>query len=246
MAEKFVRLGANVIINGRSAETVAKVVAELAPLNTKSKVYAAACDFGSGEGTDRFLEILDNEIKAPLDVLINNLGIFESKPFTEIKDEEWLHYIDVNVLSGVRLARVFLPRMLERNQGSIVFVASEAAISVKPFMLHYSTTKTAQLAVSRGLAELTKGTKVRVNTVMPGPTLTEGVATYTEGIAREKGQTVEEVRNGYFKEVEPSSLLQRFIQPEEVANVVVFIASSAASCINGSSVRAEGGIVKHI
>ncbi len=139
-----------------------------------------------------------------------------------------------------------MPRMLERNQGSIVFVASEAAVSIKPFMMHYSTTKTAQLAVSRGLAELTQGTKVRVNTVMPGPTWTEGVATYIEGVAKEKGQTVEETKDGYFRQVEPSSLLQRFIEPEEVANVVVFVASSAASCINGASIRAEGGIVKHI
>jgi len=211
LAAKFVKLGAHVIINGRSEANVSKAIQELSGLHESAKLYPAVCDFSSKEGVDHLLKVLDEEIKAPLDVVVNNLGIFESKKFEDITDDEWFNYFNVNVMSGVRLSRALLPRMLERNSGSIVFVASEAAIAVKPFMIHYSMTKTAQLAVSRGLAELTKGTNVRVNTVLPGPTWTEGVATYIEGMAAQQGLTPEELRANYIKEVEPTSLLQRFI-----------------------------------
>lgn len=246
LAAKFVKLGAHVIVNGRSEANVTKAIQELSGLHESAKLYPAVCDFSSKEGVDHLLKVLDEEIKAPLDVVVNNLGIFESKKFEDITDDEWFNYFNVNVMSGVRLSRALLPRMLERNSGSIVFVASEAAIAVKPFMIHYSMTKTAQLAVSRGLAELTKGTNVRVNTVLPGPTWTEGVATYVEGMAAQQGLTPEEMRANYIKEVEPTSLLQRFIEPEEIANVVAFVASEASGCINGSSVRAEGGILRSI
>lgn len=271
IAEKFYTLGANVIINGRTQATVEKAIKEItdaysqtttstttseasaapsastpSPTVTKGKLFGAACDFGSPEGVDKLVKILDEEIKAPLDVLVNNVGIFETKPFEEITDEEWLRFFNVNILSGVRLSRVFLPKMLERNSGSIIFVSSEAAYAPKGFMVHYSTTKTAQLGLSRGLAELTKGTNVRVNTVLPGPTWTEGVAEYVKGMAAQQGKDADHLAKNYVKEVEPTSLLGRFIQPEEIANVTAFLASDASTCISGASVRAEGGILRYI
>jgi len=246
VAQRLVEAGANVIVNGRSQESVITAVEKLRALNPKTQVYGAVCDFSSPEGVEKLLQIVDKEIGQPLDVLVNNIGIFEAKPFEQITDEEWMHYFNVNVLTCVRLSRVFLPRMLARNSGTIIFISSEAGFCPKPFMIHYSLTKTAQLSLSRGLAELTKGTKVRVNTVMPGPTWTEGVATYIQGLAKEKNQEVEETKVNYFKEVEPTSLLQRFIKPEEVSDVVVFLASEASAAINGSSVRCEGGIIRMI
>ncbi|KAL6062136.1 SDR family oxidoreductase [Balamuthia mandrillaris] len=260
IAKKLAQLGANVIINGRSAERIQKTIEELTAelggaSNLRGSFHSAPFDFGlkakegskeEDDSTKRVVELVEKEIGAPLDVLVNNVGIFESKPFTEISDEEWLHFFNVNILSGVRLARAFLPKMLERNSGNIVFVSSEAGFAPKGFMVHYSTTKTAQLGLARALAELTKGTKVRVNTVLPGPTWTEGVKEYIVGMAKEKGKTEEEVSKGYFEEVEPTSLIQRFIEPEEVANIVAFLASDAASVLNGASVRSEGGILRYL
>jgi len=182
----------------------------------------------------------------PVDVLVNNLGIFEVKPFEQITDEEWLNYFNVNVLSAVRLCRVYLPEMLQRNSGAIIIVSSEAAIMPKPFMIHYSVTKTAQLSLARGLAELTKGTKVRVNSVLPGPTWTEGIQTYIQNAASKNNEDVEIVKKQYFEKVEPTSLLQRFIEPEEIGNVVAFLSSEVSSCVTGVSQHTEGGIIKHI
>eukprot|EP00824_Muranothrix_gubernata_P002972 TRINITY_DN1363_c0_g1_i1.p1 TRINITY_DN1363_c0_g1~~TRINITY_DN1363_c0_g1_i1.p1 ORF type:complete len:185 (-),score=37.42 TRINITY_DN1363_c0_g1_i1:84-638(-) len=181
----------------------------------------------------------------PLDVCVCNVGMFQVKPFPEVTDEEWMQYFNTNVMSCVRLARHFLPRMLERNQGRMLIVASEAAWKPLHTMLHYSVTKGAQLTLSRGMAEMTKGTHVTVNTVIPGPTWTEGVENYICGIARQTGQSVDEVVANYFKVEEPNSLLQRFIQPKEVANVTVFLGSALASAVNGSAYRVEGGITRH-
>jgi NAD(P)-dependent dehydrogenase (short-subunit alcohol dehydrogenase family) len=248
IAEKFYQQGAHVLINGRSEESVNKTIKEIAEAYPQSqgRLFAAPCDFTSQEGVDKLVRIIDEDIKAPLDVLVNNIGIFEAKPFEEISDEEWLRFFNVNILTGVRLSRTFLPRMLKRDSGSIIFVSSEAALAPKGFMVHYSTTKTAQLGLSRSLAELTKGTKVRVNTVMPGPTWTEGVAEYVKGLAAVQGRDPEALKQNYVRDVEPTSLLQRFLQPEEVANVCVFLASEASSAITGASVRSEGGILRYI
>jgi len=246
IAKKYVEVDANVIVNGRGKDKVAAVAEEFRQLGKSGKVFEAACDLTTAEGVSQLVHLVDKEIGAPLDVLVNNIGIFESKPFVEISDEEWLHYFDVNVVTVARLARVFLPRMIERNSGNVITISSEAGYSPKDFMVHYCTTKTAQLGLSRALAEMTKGTKVRVNVVCPGPTWTEGVASYIDGIASQKGVTPEETKSNYFKEVEPTSLLQRFIDPEEVANTVVFLSSDLSACISGSPIRAEGGILKYI
>ena len=184
------------------------------------------------------------EAIGPIDILINNAGIFSVEDFFEITDKTWIDYYQTNVLSTVRLCRALMPGMLERNKGAIVNVSSEAAIKPLPQMIHYSMTKTAVLAIARGLAELTKGTAVRVNSLLPGPTWTEGVASYFDGLAAEEGRSVEEVLKGYFQEHEPTSLIQRFGTVEEVADAAVFLAKNGA--VNGSALRIEGGIIRSL
>jgi len=181
-----------------------------------------------------------------VDVLVNNLGIFEPKPFGEITDEDWLRFFEVNVLSGVRLSRFYLPRMLERNWGRIVFMSSESAINTPVEMVHYGVTKTAQLALARGLAESTAGTAVTVNSVLPGPTRSEGVERFVQDLA--KGQAGDEaaVEKEFFRSVRPSSLLKRFATPEEVAAMVVYVCSPRASATNGTALRVDGGVVRSI
>eukprot|EP01087_Luapelamoeba_hula_P013685 TRINITY_DN3922_c0_g1_i2.p1 TRINITY_DN3922_c0_g1~~TRINITY_DN3922_c0_g1_i2.p1 ORF type:complete len:288 (+),score=62.75 TRINITY_DN3922_c0_g1_i2:41-865(+) len=252
IAAKFYHLGAHVLVNGRSLETITKAIAQIrdepAPAGAISggELIPAVGDFSNKEGVAGIVKLVTEELKRPLDILVNNVGIFEAKSFFEIEDEEWLRFFNVNVLSGVRLVRAFLPSMLERNSGKIITISSEAGLCPKDFMIHYSTTKTAQISISRGLAELTKGTNVRINTVLPGPTWTEGVEEYIRGLAKQQGKGEEETKSDYFKSVEPTSLLGRFIQPEEIANTVAFLASDISACVSGTAVRAEGGIIRHI
>ncbi len=177
-------------------------------------------------------------------ILINNAGIYESKPFQDITDEDWLRFFEVNVMSGVRFSRALLPPMLLLNWGRIIFVSSESAINIPQEMIHYGMTKTAQLAISRGLAELTKGTQVTVNTVAPGPTASEGVIDFVKGVAASQGKDQETVEEEFFKTVRPTSLLQRFEDPMEIAQTIVFLASPLSSAINGAVLRADGGVVK--
>jgi NAD(P)-dependent dehydrogenase (short-subunit alcohol dehydrogenase family) len=179
-----------------------------------------------------------------VDVLVNNLGIFAVKDFVDIDDDEWMHYFNVNVLSCVRTCRYYLPRMLERNAGRIIFISSECGVRPIPRMTHYSMTKAAQISIARGLAELTRGTKVTVNSLLPGPTYTEGVQVYMEGIAAKEGRKVEDVAAEYFTKDEPTSIIGRFIQPEEIGHAAVFLAENGA--VNGSALRVEGGIVRSI
>src|SRR6202000_3440427 len=180
------------------------------------------------------------------DILVNNAGIFEPKPFFEIPDEDWSRFFEVNVMSGVRLSRAYLPGMLKRNWGRIVFISSESGLNIPKEMIHYGTTKTAQLAVSRGLAEMTRGTAVTVNSVLPGPTLSEGVETSVKDLAKQHGQSVEEAASQFVKQFRPTSLLQRFASVEEIANLVIYVASKEASATNGAALRVEGGIVQTI
>lgn len=181
-----------------------------------------------------------------VDILINNTGIFEPKEFFDIPDEDWLRFFNVNVMSGIRLSRAYMPGMLKRNWGRIVFIASESAIMIPKEMIHYGMTKTAQLAISRGLAELTRGTAVTVNAVMPGPTMSEGVETFVKDLAKQNGQSVETAAANFIKEHRPSSLIQRFAHVDEIANMVVYVASREASVTNGAALRAEGGLVQTI
>lgn len=235
----FLAEGAEVIINGLTDDEVANALAELSGLGT---VSGLAADLGTADGADALLAFAGRE--GPVDVLVNNVGIFSVKPFAEVSDAEWLHYFNVNLLSAVRMTRAILPRMLARGIGAIVNIASEAGVKPLPQMIHYSVTKTAMIGLTRGLAELTKGTRVTVNAILPGPTWTAGVAAYFNGLAAEKGRPVDAIIESYFREDEPTSLIQRFVKPDEVARMIAFVAASPAS--NGAAYRIEGGIIRSI
>jgi len=233
--------GANVIINGRTEERVRAAIEKLRAQSLPGNVRGIAGDLGTAAGAAAFVQ------QAPdADVLINNLGIFEPKPFAEIPDADWLRFFEVNVLSGVRLARAYLPGMRKKNWGRIVFISSESAQNIPAEMIHYGMTKTAQISVARGLAETVAGTGITVNSVMPGPTASEGVGAFVEHMAKQQSTTTAEIEKEFFEKVRPSSLLRRFETPEEIAAVVAFVASAQAAAINGAAVRAEGGVVRGI
>ena len=238
-AASLAREGASVVVNGRSEERVREAVQEIEKEAPESEVIGAAVDLGTAEGVERLLGIAPE-----VDILVNNLGIFEPKPFEEIPDEDWLKLFETNVMSGVRLSRSYLPAMKERDWGRIVFVSSESAIQIPEEMIHYGVTKTAQIAVARGIAETTSGSSVTVNSVLPGPTASEGVKTFVGSLAREQGMSDDEMEEEFFRSTRPSSLLQRFIAPEEVAEVISFVCSPLSSAINGSALRADGGVVR--
>src|ERR1700704_6424061 len=233
--------GANVVINGRTQAKVDTAVAAIASVAAGSKIAGVAADVSTAAGCITLVETLPD-----VDILINNAGIFEPKAFFDIPDEDWSRFFEVNVMSGVRLSRAYMPGMLKRNWGRIVFISSESALNIPKEMIHYGTTKTAQLAVSRGLAEMTKGTAVTVNSVLPGPTMSEGVETFIKELAKHNGVSVEEATKQFFQQQRPTSLLQRFATVEEIANMVVYVSSKESSATNGAALRAEGGIVQTI
>jgi NAD(P)-dependent dehydrogenase (short-subunit alcohol dehydrogenase family) len=233
--------GANVVVNGRTQAKVDAAVAAIAEAAPDSKIAGVAADVSTAAGCQTLVEMLP-----VVDILINNAGIFEPKGFFDIPDDDWSRFFEVNVMSGVRLARAYMPGMLKRNWGRIVFISSESALNIPAEMIHYGTTKTAQLAVSRGLAEMTRGTAVTVNSVLPGPTMSEGVETFVKDLAKQNGQSVDEAASLFVKQFRPTSLLQRFATVEEIANMVVYISSKQASATNGAALRAEGGIVQTI
>jgi NAD(P)-dependent dehydrogenase (short-subunit alcohol dehydrogenase family) len=204
-------------------------------------VRGIAADLATAEGADRVISETGD-----LDILVNNLSVFEPKAFEEISDADWLRFFETNVMSGVRLARHYLPRMRTRGWGRIVFISSESALQIPPEMIHYGMTKTAQLALSRGLAETTIGTEVTVNAVLPGPTASEGVTAFVDKLAAEQGVGRAAFEQQFFASMRPSSLLQRFETPEEIAAVVGFVCSPLASAINGAALRADGGVVRSI
>lgn len=236
VAAALIEQGARVIVHGRDEGTTARVCAELGAYG------AVSGDLATAEGTGHVLSRLDE--MAPVDVLVNNAGIFGVEDFFAIDDDEWLRYYQTNVLSVVRLCRALLPGMLERDWGRVINMASEAGVKPLPQMIHYSVTKTSLMSLSRGLAELAKGSGVTVNSILPGPTWTEGVEEYFEGLARDEGKPVKEVLENYFRDHEPNSLIQRFVTVEEVAGAAVFVAGNAA--VNGSALRVEGGIIRAI
>ncbi len=238
IASRLAQEGAEVWLNGRTKERVDEAITQL---GKEGKVHGIAADLGTAEGCAEFVRQLPE-----LDILVNNVGIFEPKPFAKISDEEWLRFFTVNVLSGVRLSRAYLDGMKERNWGRIVFISSESGLQIPAEMIHYGTTKTAQLAIARGLAETCRGTAVTVNSVLPGPTASEGVTEFVGQLAREKKVSNEEFEKDFFKNARPSSIVQRFLDPEEIANVVGFVCSPLASAINGASVRADGGVIRSI
>jgi NAD(P)-dependent dehydrogenase (short-subunit alcohol dehydrogenase family) len=241
IAKGLAQSGASVVVNGRSQAKVDAAVAALAAAAPGSRVTGLAADVSTAAGCLALTERLPD-----VDILINNAGIFEPKGFFDIPDDDWTRFYEVNVMSGVRLARAYMPGMLKRNWGRIVFISSESGLNIPTEMIHYGVTKTAQLAVSRGLAEMTRGTAVTVNSVLPGPTMSEGVETFVKDLARQNGQSLEEAAASFVKQHRPTSLLQRFAAVEEIANMVVYIASKEASATNGAALRAEGGIIQTI
>ncbi|MEH2050410.1 SDR family NAD(P)-dependent oxidoreductase [Nostoc sp.] len=233
--------GASVIVNGRSEERVAQAIAKIKQSTPDAKVSGVVADTGTASGVEQLFE------KVPhVDILINNLGIYEPKTFFDITDKDWLNIFEVNVLSGVRLSRQYLQKQLEQNWGRIIFISSESAIQIPVEMIHYGTTKTAQLAIARGLAEITVGTGVTVNSVLPGPTRSEGVEEFISQLAQERGISPTEVEAEFFQNVRPSSLIKRFATNEEVAAIVVYLSSPVASATNGAALRVDGGVIRSI
>jgi NAD(P)-dependent dehydrogenase (short-subunit alcohol dehydrogenase family) len=241
IARGLAAAGAAVMVNGRTQAKVDAVVAALGKAIPGSNVLGIAADVSTAAGCRAVVAALPDT-----DILINNAGIFEPKGFFDIPDEDWSRFFEVNVMSGVRLSRVYMPGMLKRDWGRIVFISSESALNIPKEMIHYGMSKTAQLAVARGLAEMTRGTAVTVNSVLPGPTMSEGVETFVKELAKRNGQSVEEAASRFVKQFRPTSLLQRFESVEEIANMVVYVASKESSATNGASLRAEGGIVNSI
>jgi NAD(P)-dependent dehydrogenase (short-subunit alcohol dehydrogenase family) len=241
IAKGLAASGASVVVNGRSKARVDEAVARLTSDVAGGKIRGIAADVSTAAGCQELVAALPD-----VDILINNAGIFEPKDFFEIPDEDWSRFFEVNVMSGVRLSRGYLRGMLKRNWGRVVFISSESALNIPTEMIHYGTTKTAQLAISRGLAKLTRGTGVTVNSVLPGPTMSEGVEGFVKDLARQNGQSEAEAAGQFVKQHRPASLLQRFASTDEIANMVVYVASKEASATNGAALRAEGGIVDTI
>lgn len=237
IARGLAATGAKVIVNGRTEARVNEAIAKLKSEFPNAEIEGLAADLGTAEGAERAYA----ELPA-VDILVNNLGIFEPKPFFEIPDEDWHRFFDVNVLSGIRMSRHFAPKMRERGWGRVIFIASESAIMIPTEMIHYGMTKTAMLAVSRGLAQELAGTGVTVNTVLPGPTITEGVDEFVRKLAADPTQPFEALEKEFFAKSRPGSLLQRFITPEEVANLVTYVASEEAAATTGAGLRVDGGL----
>ncbi|MGP0061691.1 MAG: SDR family NAD(P)-dependent oxidoreductase [Beijerinckiaceae bacterium] len=241
IAAGLAEAGADVILNGRKEASVKAALGRLQPQAKKGRISGVAADLSTASGVDVFLKQADDA-----DILVNNLGIFEPKPFGDITDADWLRFFETNVMSGVRLSRHYLPKMMARNWGRIVFISSESGLNIPAEMIHYGVTKTAQLAVSRGLAETTAGTGVTVNCVLPGPTRSEGVAAFFQKMADHAGVSVAEMEKRFIAEHRPTSLIQRLATVEEVANMVVYVCSPQAAATNGAALRVDGGVVRSI
>ncbi|HWA14930.1 MAG TPA: SDR family oxidoreductase [Gemmatimonadales bacterium] len=240
-AQALAAEGAHVVINGRSEARVQEAIARLEDAVPDANVTGIALDLGTAAGVAGLIAHLPH-----VDILVNNLGIFEPKPFEEIPDEDWLRFFEVNVLSGIRFARHYVKGMRERNWGRIIFVSSESALQIPPEMIHYGMTKTAQLAVARGLAETLSGTGVTVNSVLPGPTDSEGVGLFRAQLAEQQGKSAGQVEREFFQSARPSSIIQRFATIEEVGAMIAYLASEKASATTGAAVRVDGGVVRSI
>jgi NAD(P)-dependent dehydrogenase (short-subunit alcohol dehydrogenase family) len=233
--------GAVVTINGRTRQRVDEAVSHIRKTHPRANVSGIDADVSTAAGCDKLAAAL-----AHVDILVNNAGIFEPKPFVEISDRDWDRFFQTNVMSGVRLSRFYLPKMFKQNWGRVIFISSESGLQTPVEMIHYGMTKTAQLAVSRGLAEMTIGTHVTVNSVLPGPTASEGVDAMVSQLAGSQKVSRQEVEKQFFKTARPWSLLQRFATPEEVANLVAYVCSPLSSATNGASLRVDGGVVRSI
>ena len=241
IAGGLAREGATVYVNGRTRQRVDEAIRQIEKTVIGAKVKGVDADLSTPQGAEKLFRDLP-----AVDVLVNNVGTYQVKPFPEITDDEWLSIFQTNVLSGIRASRHYLPAMLKKNWGRIIFISSESGQQIPIEMIHYGMTKTAQLAVARGLAETTAGTGVTVNSVLPGPTKSEGVETFVKDMAKSQGISEAIVEKGFFKTARPSSLIRRFATSEEVANLVVYVASPKSSATNGASLRVDGGVVRSI
>jgi NAD(P)-dependent dehydrogenase (short-subunit alcohol dehydrogenase family) len=238
IAVRLAQNGAEVIVNGRTAERVTKAIASLQTKAPGARFHAAPGDVATAKGIDAILAAAGE-----VDILVNNAAWFEPKEAFEITDGDWHKAFDTNVLSGIRLTRALAPRMRQKGFGRVVFISSESAIQIPTEMIHYGLSKTAQLSLMRGFAQALSKSGVTVNAVLPGPTLSEGVGTYIDNLARGQGKTAAEIEKGFFEHARPTSLLKRFIEPDEVANTVLFVCSREASALTGSPIRVDGGVV---
>lgn len=230
--------GARVIINGRSQAAVDTAIASIKAA-TGTTALGFAGDLGKAEAAEALVRTHPG-----IEILVNNLGIFEPAPFEQIADADWLRFFEVNVMSGVRLARLCLPAMKKADWGRIIFISSESGVQIPAEMIHYGVTKTAQLAVARGLAESLAGTGITVNSVLPGPTRSRGVGDFVETLAKTEGKSFEQFEKDFFEKVRPTSLIKRFATPEEVASMVVYVSSPLASATTGAALRVDGGTIK--
>jgi NAD(P)-dependent dehydrogenase (short-subunit alcohol dehydrogenase family) len=239
IAKSLANEGVQLVINGRDQNKVDKAVKKIIEETGNKNVTGIAADFSNKQQVENLIVQLPE-----VDILVNNVGIFEPKEFNAITDEDWFKFFEVNVLSGVRLSRTYFDQMISKNWGRIIFISSESALQIPAEMIHYGMTKTAQIAVARGLAELTKGTAVTVNSVLPGPTLSEGVGDFIESLAKDQGLTNAEIEKDFFTNMRSTSILKRFITTDEIANLVTYIASPLSAATNGASLRADGGVIK--
>ncbi len=238
IAAALAREGADVIVNGRTEDGVAKAVATV-KAETGGDVVGFAGDLGGAAAAEALVQAHPH-----VDILVNNLGIFEPKPFEEIPDSDWLRFFKVNVVSGARLARLYLPGMRQANWGRIIFISSESGLQIPAEMIHYGVTKSAQISLARGIAETVAGTGITVNSVLPGPTKSRGVVDFVSALSKDSGKGFEAFQTEFFDKVRPTSLLKRFASPEEVASLVAYVASPLASATTGAALRVDGGVVK--
>jgi NAD(P)-dependent dehydrogenase (short-subunit alcohol dehydrogenase family) len=233
--------GTQVYVNGRTQERVDRAIAAIRQHAGLAKVEGIAADFSSSAGAEAVIRKLP-----AVDVLVNNVGIFEPKSFVEITDADWYRFFEINVMSGVRLSRHYLAGMLKKNWGRILFISSESAVQIPAEMVHYGMTKTAQVAIARGIAETVAGTDVTVNSILAGPTESEGVGAFVDAMAKRENKSKQQIEKEFFKHVRPSSLLKRFASVDEVAAMAVYLAGELSSATNGAAVRVDGGVVKAI
>lgn len=238
IAQTLAAEGARVIVNGRTQPRVDEALAAIRKEVPGAKLESFAGDLSKTEESDRIVKQFPE-----IDILVNNLGIFEPKPFEEIPDSDWMRFFEVNFMSGMRLSRSYLARMKKKNWGRIIFISSESSSDVPAEMIHYGVTKTMQVSLARGLSGLTTGTGVTVNTVLPGPTWSEGVEQFVKDLARDQNKSAEQVEKEFFVSMRPNSLLRRFITTEEIASTVAYLASPRSAATNGAALRAEGGLL---